>query len=218
MQTKIYTLLNAMKSSHPDVQIKFKDESKFMKILKKVMFFNKNFPRYTTTIGSNIYFTSREEFQYREKYAPKGLFGTIAHEYVHMWDDKQSRWFKLKYLFPQILTIFSLLALLSFISPLFIVFLAFLIFAYPFHSEGRTEAELRGYTMSLLVDRLIDNVKPEDNIRLSHIVSNFNTGAYYYMCKDVHYVRSELIRRANMNPEELGQPYEKVASILRSNQ
>ena len=217
MQNKIDTLLTEIKTSHPSFEVKYKDESKFMKLLKKVMFFNKNFERYTTTIGSKVYFTSRKDYNERRRTYPEGLFGTLAHEYVHIYDDDKSFWFKFKYLFPQILGALSLLAIFSFVSPLFLLFLLFGLFFLPFQSKGRTEAELRGYTMSLLVDKLIYNIKPEDNRRLPHIISNFTTGSYYYMCKDARYVRSELIKRANMKSEELGEPYQKVEKILRSN-
>lgn len=219
MQNKIDKLISNIKLYHPEFQIKYKDESKLMKFIGKILFFNKTFmTNFVTVIGDKIYFPSKKNYQDRYTNYPKSLYATLAHEYVHIHDDSRSKWFKYSYLFPQVLASFSLLALLAFISPLFLISLLFLIFAIPFKSKGRTEAELRGYTMSLLIDRLNYNVDPGANRRLPHIVNNFIGPAYYYMWNDPYYIRNQLITRARKDPDELGEPYARVARILRGDE
>jgi hypothetical protein len=91
----------------PDFKVAFKSDSKVQKCLAFLMF--PFAPKYgtdfITTIGSTVYFPSQA---YYEK-DPMGNFITLAHEFVHMWDAKRNPWFKVSYLFPQILVVLPVL-------------------------------------------------------------------------------------------------------------
>ncbi len=100
-------LAQAGKKHFPDLEIKFKDKSLFMKILGILMFFNKGFmTNYTTTIGSSVYFPS-ESFL---KSAQISSMSVLLHELVHIYDSKKINGllFSFLYLFPQILVLLCL--------------------------------------------------------------------------------------------------------------
>jgi len=189
---KFYDLEAVIKERVPDFEIKFKDESRFMKILGKVLFFNKAFmTHYTTTIGKTVYFPSRALF---EQY-PGAYFYTLAHEYVHVMDYVQHPvLFTLGYLSPQILALLALFSFLAFINPYFLLFLIALLFAAPIPAPYRTWAELRGYGMSCKV-RLWCGEKLEviQNIIKERYVTAFTTAAYYFMCPFKNYIINKLL-------------------------
>lgn len=178
---------NKLSESHK-LNIKYKDTSLFMKILSYLLFFNKDFmTNYVTTIGSTVYFPTRS---FVDKYASEAI-QTLAHEFVHVKDcSKNKILFNFRYLFPQILSIFSLLAILFFITPYFLFSLLFLLFALPLPSPPRSYYELRGYQMTLyMVYLYLKYLKvDEDAIKLNlekniEIISKyyFAGPAYYYM-------------------------------------
>lgn len=100
-----------------------------------------------TTINDTIYLPNIEKFKSRPA---EGVFTTLAHEYVHIQDNKKHKLFKLSYLMPQLLAVFSLLSLGAFLDLRFLFALGFLVFALKLPSP-RMRWELRGYTMSLAV-------------------------------------------------------------------
>jgi hypothetical protein len=171
------TLANTIKGRVPGFQIKFKNESPFMKFLGKIMFFNKSFmTNYVTTIGKTIYFTDRKEFEKNRG----SYFKTLCHEYVHVMDYVQRPiCFILGYIFPQFLSIFSLGAILAVINPWFLLFLLALLFAAPIPSPGRAETEFRGYGMSCKVR--IWGGEIIDAGLLNRYADAFTTSAYYFM-------------------------------------
>ena len=170
-------LENIIKERVPGFQIKFKDESPFMKFLGKIMFFNKRFMTgYITTIGKTIYFPGRQEFEENRG----GYFKTLCHEYVHVMDYVQRPVrFILGYIFPQLLAVFSLGAILALINPWFLLFLLALLFAAPIPSPGRAESEFRGYGMSCKV-RIWKGEIIDANL-LKQYADTFTTSAYYFM-------------------------------------
>lgn len=194
-RTKI--LENIILARAPGFNIKFKDESKLMRFIGKVMFFNKRFMYYTTTIGKTVYFPDRKSFEFN----PESYFETLSHEYVHVLDDiKHPILFKLKYAFPQFLAfpafLFIILSpiliplmVLSIISPLWLLMLASALFLLPIPSPGRTKAEIRGYGMSIKV-RVWNNYYSPDY--LERLVEHFISPDYYYMCPFKDYVIKEL--------------------------
>ena len=98
----------------PNLKIKYKDESLFMKILGSLLFFNKSFmATYTTTIGSTIYFPSKKFVE--ERYYSSILI--LLHELVHVQDGIKFNpiIFAMLYLSPQI---FGLLSVPLFFHPL----------------------------------------------------------------------------------------------------
>jgi len=140
---------------------------------------------FTTTIGKKVYFKNRKKIEED----PDNCFIILAHEYVHVLDGIKDPLFKLKYLFPQILAIFSLFAFLSFFSPWFLFFLTFLIFLLPIPAPFRTKSEIRGYGMSLLVEKKLDY---DYEVDLKYIVDKFTNSDYYFMSRDKSYVEKEL--------------------------
>lgn len=177
-----------IKKHAPKFQLKFKDESTFMKLLSKVLFFNKSFfTNYITTIGNTVYFPNKEDYYDN----PSQSFGTLAHEFVHIMDYNRSPFsFVFNYLSPQILALPSLiflllipvwlpLMILSILSPWLLLFLVFLVFLAPFPSYGRKELEIRGYGMSCRVRVWrYGNISPYS---FERYVENFISSAYYYM-------------------------------------
>lgn len=86
----------SIKEDHPSFDVRFKSESKYMKLLDLLSFpFNNRFlDGYTTTIGSTVYFPNREDLERN--------YGTyarvLAHEGVHIFDDERhGLWFKVSY-------------------------------------------------------------------------------------------------------------------------
>src|SRR3990167_3207757 len=108
-----------------DLKIAFKDESKFMKFLGALLFFNRKFmTTYSTTVGTTVYFPSKSWLNENRDRAAR----ILAHELVHIDDAKDvgEIGFSYSYLFPQILSTISVAAFLG-SSPLFLLFLLFLL-------------------------------------------------------------------------------------------
>src|SRR4030043_385107 len=98
------TLVQSAQTHFPNLKIKYKDESLLMKILGKLMFFNKGFmTSYTTTIGSTIYFPNSNFVKAR----PISSSVILLHELVHLYDNSKftAPLFSFLYLFPQILVL-----------------------------------------------------------------------------------------------------------------
>jgi len=132
----------------PKFDIVFKEDSRFMKVLGFLLFFNKAFmTRYTTTIGYKVYLPSKEQYNNN----PNAYLPIMTHEFVHAMDYKKySILFKLSYLLPQILGVFALLSLFAiWFSKLWLLSLLALLFVAPIPAYFRSYWELRGYTMSL---------------------------------------------------------------------
>jgi hypothetical protein len=95
-------LIEAIRKHVPGFQLKFKDESRFMKLLGVLTYpFNQHFMEgFITTIGTTVYFPSRKSI---EEHREEGAAATMSHEFVHMWDSER-QWlrYNLGYLSPQI--------------------------------------------------------------------------------------------------------------------
>lgn len=124
------------------LQVKFKDQSSFMKLLGFILFFNPKFmTSYTTTVGSTVYFPSQKWLDERRDSAAH----VLAHELVHIRDSAEAGplFFSYGYLFPQPLALLSLFAI--FISHWWLLCLLFLL---PAPAPVRTYYELRGYAIT----------------------------------------------------------------------
>jgi hypothetical protein len=157
----------------PDrVKIKFKNESTFMKILGKILFFNKRFmTNFTTTIGNTIYFPNKDFVE------RNGTTATtiLAHELVHIRDRKKFKLYSLKYLFPQILAIFSILAIFK------LYFMFCLLFLAPLPAPWRTFFERRGYAMNIFFSREFGILRTTEESYAETLSKLFVTRAYYFM-------------------------------------
>lgn len=173
---RLQALERRAKEIMPSFEIRFKDESNFMKMLGKILFFNKGFmTNYITTIGTKVYFQNRN-FYYNN---PKNSFRVLSHECVHAYDYTLNPIkFVLRYLFPQILALFSLFVFFAFISPYFWGFLLFLVCLAPLPSSGRKNIEVRGYGMSIKVEQWRNELYPG---RIEQMSENFTGPNYYYM-------------------------------------
>ncbi len=135
----------------PGFEIRYKDESGFMQFLGYMLWlFNREFmTRFTTTIGTKVYFPSRAVVNAR----PRAYWKTLAHEYVHILDYQDHKaWFTVSYLLPQLGAVLAVLAIGAVISPWFFLSLVAIIALAPWPSPWRTDWEMRGYTMSLAVN------------------------------------------------------------------
>lgn len=160
------------------VTVAFKDESKFMKFLGFLLFFNKKFmATYSTTIGSTVYFPSREWLKKNTGSAAV----VMAHELQHVKDSKD--WgmltFVLMYLSPQIWSLLSLLAFSAiFLGPGALCFLSFLLYLLPFHSSGRSLIERRGYAITLACRYWLGD---KTDVPSDFFVEKFTGMSYYKM-------------------------------------
>jgi len=186
-------------------KIKYKNESLFQKIIGRILFFNSEYmSKYTTTIGTTVYFPSRE-FVEKDRFR---AFSVLAHEYVHVLDYRKSPFmFVFLYLFPQVLSLFSLLSLLSlFYSNLWLLSLFSFVFLLPLNSASRLALELRGYAMTLAVDIWRHGVASES---LKAHIRNVCCGRQYYrMCDDRYRIDRILgdIEKSILNIDIIGVP------------
>lgn len=191
-------------------QIRYKDESRFMRLLAKVLFFNKGFlTKYTTTIGSTIYLPSRAAVEADLD----GYAAVLAHELVHVMDARAqgSLVFGLSYLFPQCLSLLSLLALLSIPGSIWwLTSLSALLCLAPWPSTGRAAAEYRGYGMSLATSiwrgHRVDHIP-------QRMIEQFTGPSYYWMDRDTTRVVETL--RAGLDEVQAGTCDLPLADDLR---
>ena len=177
MKTKL--LIELIKKEFPDFEVVSKDQSKLMLVISKILFFNKKFmSHYVTTVGNTIYVPDLSFFDDDDS-----SFSVIAHEYVHMCDHKKyGILFNFGYLFPQIL---SLLSLLSFYD---LKWLLCLLFLLPLPSPFRTWFEYRGYSMSMACYYWLYKEKPP----IPRFLDYFTTSLYYWMCPFKSYISGKL--------------------------
>lgn len=86
---------------HPSFRIRYKNESRLMRLLAVLAYpFNESFADgYITTLGSTVYFPSREDVE--QSYANSA--DTLAHEGVHIFDaERHGVWFTLSYALNQL--------------------------------------------------------------------------------------------------------------------
>ena len=151
----IDNLINNAKIYFPNLKVKYKEHSLFMKLLGYILFFNKRFMiSYTTTIGNTIYFPSKKYIKTR----PNSSITIFLHELVHIYDSKRFNKFiySFLYLFPISLLLFSL--------PLFffsweIALILTIISLTPLPSYFRMYFERRAYMVSLYAIQKFSKIK-----------------------------------------------------------
>ena len=163
----------------PNLKIKYKDESWFMKLLGYILFFNKNFmTEYTTTIGSTIYFPSRAKVESKQL----SSIVILLHELVHIYDSQKLTrlLFSFLYLTPQILAPLSILLWL-FSWKLAIISIILLL---PIPAYFRMYFERRAYAVSLYVLKRLGtkyNFPPLLSTNRDYFIKQFKNSEYYYM-------------------------------------
>lgn len=173
-------LVTAAQKHFPDLQVKYKDQSPFMKFLGKALFFNPGFmTSYTTTIGSTVYFPTESFVNER----PASAAVVLLHELVHIKDAQKfsKPLFSFLYLTPQILVLLCLpLLLLSWKIALPLMVL----FALPTPSFFRMHFEKRAYLTSLYaLSKLGERLKfpPLLVSQESLFLQQFKDSSYYFM-------------------------------------
>lgn len=164
------------------MKIRLKTESSFMKLLGALLFFNKAFMvRYTTVIGSTVYFPSQEWMDADGS----RVWRVLCHELTH-WEDNKRLWllFPLMYLSPQILALGAIGAVWN------LWFLLFLLCLAPLPSPGRKWIEMRGYAISMAVGTW--RYGQINETVMEHYVSQFTTAKYYFIWPFPKSVRAEL--------------------------
>ena len=176
---RLQLLEKRIKELVPSFEVRFKDESPFMKILGRILFFNKGFmTNFITTIGTKVYFQSRRSYLAD----PKNSFSVLAHEFVHVLDFVLNPVrFVCGYLFPQNLSLLSLFASFSFLSPHFMLCLLFLLCLAPIPSIPRKNSEIRGSGMSLKVLQWRGESTERLEWWVAHNADNFVNSNYWYM-------------------------------------
>ena len=181
----IKTVIERFQEINPKFNLKFKNESLLMKIISKILFFNKSFfTSFVTTLGNTVYFPSRENLERRGR----GAILTLGHEFIHTYDFKKYTYplFSFLYLFPQSLAPFMLLFSFVYWWLGIILFLACLA---PLPAPWRTYFEVRGYAVSLLVlnrsklkQGLSANKRRHYLLELSKNINiHFTNSSYYFM-------------------------------------
>jgi len=187
----------ALAENLPEFNVKFKDESTFMKIIGKILFFNKTFMTgFVTTIGYTVYWPNRKKVDL----GGQRVLATLAHEYRHAKDAKKTTpiLFGFLYLLPQILALPGLMSLI--LIPLLIFgvvswswwmlsLMLTILFILPIPAYFRMRYEVNGYIMSmfikykLLKELGMDKIDIRDvlYIFIKNINKNFTELNYYYM-------------------------------------
>ena len=137
--------VNDMQVLVPGFRLVVKEDSRFMRFLARILFFNKRFlSHFITTIGRTVYVP-------RAIIERTGLVPTLAHEAQHYWDNR--RWglfYPIGYLSPQIWALGALLSLLAiWFSNWWLLCLLCLLLLAPLPALFRMLIERRGYLMSI---------------------------------------------------------------------
>jgi hypothetical protein len=212
-------VLEMAKTRYPGFQVRVKEESWLMKVLAKILFFNKRFMTgYVTTVGDKIYVP-------RDRVSDFSLWQVLVHEYTHVYDKNRADFgmlgFGFWYLFPQILGVVALLCwipALIFWEPAWLWGLLTLLLAAPLPSPGRMKYEMRGYAMSMAVNywrygSVLDTTK-------RWIEEKFTGPDYYFMWPFKKMVRDEIdewvvrLETGKILEGEDGLPFRDVHGLL----
>lgn len=173
-------LVAAAQKHFPDLQIKYKSQSWFMKLIGFLLFFNKGFMTdYTTTIGSDIYFPDPSVVKVR----PVSAMNVLLHELVHVYDAKRYTkvLFGFLYLSPQV---WALLCLPLFLLSWKIALPLMLLCLSPIPAWFRMHFEKRAYMVSLYAINALGqkmNFKPLLATRQEGYLKHFKDSSYYFM-------------------------------------
>lgn len=166
-------LVNKAQQYFPNLEIKYKDQSLFMKIIGKIMFFNPAFmTSYLTTFGDTVYVPS-QQFE-----TQKEFLDVFIHECTHMYDEKRlSFLYTLSYIFPQILSI--IFFLLSFLITWKIMVPLGLLCLAPLPAPWRTYFEKRAYLVQMYARYKLFGEDP--SLYVDHYAAYFSGASYYFM-------------------------------------
>ena len=154
----------------PKLQVIEKPQSKLMRLIAAVMFFNRGFMTdFDTTIGDTVYVPSMSWLN--------NNLPVLIHETVHMYDEERiGVWYNLGYLFPQLLV---LLMLPLFFIHWYIALPLVILFALPLPALWRANFEKRAYLIQLYVYVNVYHFKEE--VVSAALTEYFKDGTYYFM-------------------------------------
>jgi hypothetical protein len=177
MHSRVQSFIDYARTYVPKFKIAFKDQSFFMKLLGRILFFNKDFmTRFITTIGYTVYLPSTAYFEED----PDIYLNILTHEFVHMMDFKKfNLLFTLSYLLPQLLALPTILLSLFAIhhSHYWLFSILGILFTAPLPAFFRSHWELRGYTM----DAAFEYWSSGDLQSATIYLDRFLGSGYYFM-------------------------------------
>jgi len=162
------------------VEVVEKTTSPFMRMLARVLFFNKTFlTDYVTTIGATIYWPNVEQMYMH----PDQAFETVLHEVQHAAD---YRWcpfvFVTTYLMPQVFAPLAVMAALAAVlGPWWLLWLLALLFLLPMPSIGRAIWEMRGSAAQMAFNLWKYGEQTISEKRMARLVDRFTGPDYYFM-------------------------------------
>ncbi len=174
------------------IEVVEKTTSRFMKLLAKVLFFNKNFMSgYITTIGNRVYWPNMEK-GFGDN--PESDFAVLFHEGQHGSDSQSVPFlYEIAYLIPQILAVFGLLALLSILlNSHWLVFVFALFLATPIPSPGRMHIEMRALSCNIAFWVWCRGGVSQQS--LDRFTRMFTTADYYFMWPSKSYCMKRFAR------------------------
>ena len=166
----------------PGFEVRYKNTNRLQKvigfILRWVIPFNRRYMTdFTTTLSPYVYFPSEEWVQASYMRA----FKVLAHEYVHLWDERAqgSFYYKASYMMPQALGLLPVFALFALLWAPAIWNLLALAFLLPWPSVGRRNIERRGYLMNMAINFWrYSSVTVEQK---NWVIGAFTGSGYYFM-------------------------------------
>jgi len=166
------TLITTAQKYFPKLQVIEKPNSKLMKLIAAVMFFNRGFmTSFDTTIGDTVYVPS---MAWLDQNLP-----VLIHETVHMYDEKRigGLWYNLGYLFPQLLAM--LLLPLFLFTHWYIALPLVILFALPLPALWRANFEKRAYLVQLYI--YVNHYHFTEAVASASLTQYFKDGTYYFM-------------------------------------
>lgn len=181
----IFLLLKKKLYEKEKIKTMNKKESKLMKLISYLLFFNKKFmTNFTTTLGRTIYLSS--EFNERLNI---GKITTLLHEFIHIQQKDDDALYEAKYLFPQILSALSFV-LYPLIGPFSLLALLFIILPLPAYFRMKSEVEAYGLNLYLFEKSGLYQMDHE----LQHCVQQFTSANYFFMWPFEDKIRKELLK------------------------
>jgi hypothetical protein len=162
-----YKLEAKILNKHPEVEIKYKEDYWYWKILPKSL------QKYGSQLGTTIWLPNR-------KAKPK----ILAHEYIHYLDKKRlgDFTFLLFYLMPQCISVIYFLLLFSFlitgVNDLYTI-IPMIVFLLPWPSKTRLMLETRGYMMNLAIELWTKGAIDDEYIK--KVIDYTKSWTYYKM-------------------------------------
>lgn len=194
LNPRVQKTIQYLKSNN--VNLLSKIHSPLMRCLSKLLFFNKQFTtHFVTTIGNTIYLPNNF-FTFSEE----DIISILFHEMKHIEQRKKLGFiYDILYLFPQGLSVLSLLSLLAiWLSNSWLYCLLFLLCLLPFPAPFRYVFELQAYAVSIAIFKSFNVLS---HVNYYFYAKYFTSAEYYWMLPCKHFVARQLeneVKKANL--------------------